>query len=48
VLGAVLNRVDLKRNAYYYSHYYGDYYRSYYSAENPAAESGKLRRFRRP
>jgi capsular exopolysaccharide synthesis family protein len=47
VLGAVLNRVDLKRNAYYYSHYYGDYYRSYYSAENPAAESGKLRRFKR-
>jgi Mrp family chromosome partitioning ATPase len=33
VLGAVLNRVDLRRNAYYYSQYYGEYYRNYYSED---------------
>jgi polysaccharide biosynthesis transport protein len=31
VIGAVLNRVDLERNSYYYSQYYGEYYRSYYA-----------------
>jgi capsular exopolysaccharide synthesis family protein len=31
VLGVVLNKVDLQRNAYYYKEYYGDYYRSYYA-----------------
>ena len=31
ILGAVLNKVDLRRNSYYYSHYYGEYYRSYYA-----------------
>ena len=31
VIGAVLNKVDLKRNSYYYSQYYGEYYRSYYA-----------------
>jgi capsular exopolysaccharide synthesis family protein len=37
VIGAVLNKVDLKRNSYYYSQYYGEYYRSYYSEpEAPA------------
>jgi capsular exopolysaccharide synthesis family protein len=31
VIGVVLNRVNLERNAYYYSQYYGEYYRSYYA-----------------
>jgi capsular exopolysaccharide synthesis family protein len=30
VVGVVLNKVDLERNAYYYGQYYGEYYRSYY------------------
>ena len=29
--GIVLNKVDLKRNAYYYGQYYGEYYRRYYA-----------------
>jgi Mrp family chromosome partitioning ATPase len=29
--GVVLNRVDLRRNSYYYGQYYGEYYRSYYA-----------------
>ena len=29
-VGAVLNRVDLERNAYYYSHYYRREYGAYY------------------
>ena len=40
VTGAVLNRVDLKRNSYYYSHYYGEYYRSYYSEGSTRAAAG--------
>jgi capsular exopolysaccharide synthesis family protein len=28
--GAVLNRVDLERNSYYYSHYYRSEYQQYY------------------
>jgi len=32
LLGAVLNRVDLERNAYYYSQYYRREYSSYYTA----------------
>jgi len=32
LLGAVLNRVDLKRNRYYYSRYYGYKNRNYYFA----------------
>jgi capsular exopolysaccharide synthesis family protein len=39
VVGAVLNRVDLQRNAYYYGHYYGEYYRSYYA--NPRDRAGR-------
>jgi succinoglycan biosynthesis transport protein ExoP len=31
VLGVVLNKVNLQRNAYYYSQHYGEYYRSYYA-----------------
>jgi polysaccharide biosynthesis transport protein len=31
LLGVVLNKVDLRRNSYYYSQYYGEYYRSYYA-----------------
>jgi capsular exopolysaccharide synthesis family protein len=30
IIGAVLNRVDLSRNKYYYSRYYGYHYKSYY------------------
>ena len=30
VLGAVLNRVDIERNKYYYSRYYGYKYKNYY------------------
>jgi succinoglycan biosynthesis transport protein ExoP len=42
VIGAVLNKVDLKRNSYYYSQNYGEYYRSYYAEEEPrrAVSSG--------
>ena len=29
-MGAVLNRVELERNAYYYSHYYRREYGAYY------------------
>ncbi len=31
ILGAVLNRVDINRNPYYYSHYYRREYRNYYT-----------------
>jgi exopolysaccharide transport family protein len=31
VMGIVLNKVNLERNAYYYGQYYGEYYRSYYA-----------------
>jgi len=33
LLGAVLNRVDLKRNKYYYSRYYGYKKKNYYSTQ---------------
>ena len=50
VIGAVLNKVDLKRNSYYYSQYYGEYYRSYYAdadaQKRPVAVAGP-RPFRR-
>ena len=48
IIGAVLNKVDLKRNSYYYSQYYGEYYRSYYADVEPqkVAASGP-RPFRR-
>jgi capsular exopolysaccharide synthesis family protein len=35
--GVVLNKVDLKRNAYYYGQYYGEYYRRYYAEGEAAA-----------
>jgi capsular exopolysaccharide synthesis family protein len=35
ITGVVLNKVDLARNAYYYSHYYGDYYKGYSDAAEP-------------
>jgi len=38
LVGYAGNKVDLKRNSYYYSQYYGEYYRSYY-AEGPARRS---------
>jgi polysaccharide biosynthesis transport protein len=48
ILGAVLNKVDLRRNSYYYSHYYGEYYRSYYAeATAPARVAAGPRRVRR-
>ena len=31
-VGAVLNRVDLERNKYYYSRYYGYHYKNYYQS----------------
>jgi capsular exopolysaccharide synthesis family protein len=38
IVGAVLNRVDLNRNKYYYSRYYGYHYKSYYgNSSTPAA-----------
>jgi succinoglycan biosynthesis transport protein ExoP len=38
IIGAVLNRVDLNRNKYYYSRYYGYHYKSYYGdSSTPAA-----------
>jgi succinoglycan biosynthesis transport protein ExoP len=38
IIGAVLNRVDLNRNKYYYSRYYGYQYKSYYgNSSTPAA-----------
>ena len=33
-LGAVLNRVNVARNAYYYSHYYRHAYTDYYAPEH--------------
>ena len=36
VLGAVLNRVDIVRNKYYYSRYYGYKYKNYYVRPNAA------------
>ncbi len=36
VLGAVLNRVDIIRNKYYYSRYYGYKYKNYYVRANAA------------
>jgi polysaccharide biosynthesis transport protein len=39
IIGAVLNRVDLNRNKYYYSRYYGYHYKSYYGSEIPAADA---------
>jgi capsular exopolysaccharide synthesis family protein len=37
IIGAVLNRVDLNRNKYYYSRYYGYHYKNYYGSETPPA-----------
>jgi capsular exopolysaccharide synthesis family protein len=36
ILGAVLNRVNVQRNPYYYSHYYSHEYAGYYSREKKA------------
>jgi tyrosine-protein kinase Etk/Wzc len=47
VTGVVLNKVDLKRNSYYYSQYYGEYYRSYY-AEGPSRRSSGAPQGRMP
>jgi len=44
VLGVILNRVDLQRNAYYYGHYYGEYYRTYYAADKKEQAPGPDRR----
>jgi Mrp family chromosome partitioning ATPase len=33
ILGAVLNRANVQRNPYYYSHYYSHEYAGYYSSE---------------
>jgi succinoglycan biosynthesis transport protein ExoP len=42
IVGVVLNRVDLRRNSYYYGQYYGEYYRSYYAA--PGGQAAQERR----
>ena len=42
--GVVLNKVDLKRNAYYYGQYYGEYYRRYYAEGEAAALARASRR----
>jgi polysaccharide biosynthesis transport protein len=39
IIGAVLNRVDLNRNKYYYSRYYGYHYKSYYGSEPSATNA---------
>lgn len=39
--GVVLNKVDLKRNAYYYGQYYGEYYRRYYAEGEAAAAAAR-------
>jgi Mrp family chromosome partitioning ATPase len=46
VLGVVLNKVNLHRNAYYYAQNYGEYYRSYYieGAPSDRAEGDGRRR----
>ena len=36
IFGAVLNRVNVRKNPYYYSHYYKHEYAGYYSAEKTA------------
>ncbi len=36
-VGAVLNRVDLQRNAYYYSQYYRREYTQYYAKSSAGA-----------
>ena len=38
ILGAVLNRVNVRRNPYYYAHYYKHDYAGYYGAEAGAAK----------
>jgi capsular exopolysaccharide synthesis family protein len=35
ILGAILNRVDVQKNPYYYAHYYKHEYAGYYSNERP-------------
>lgn len=39
ILGAVLNKVQMKKNAYY--NYYGSYYGSYYGNEDESGKKGK-------
>jgi Mrp family chromosome partitioning ATPase len=36
ILGAVLNRVNVQKNPYYYAHYYKHEYAGYYSSEKTA------------
>jgi capsular exopolysaccharide synthesis family protein len=41
LIGVVLNKVDLKKNAYYYGQYYGEYYRRYYAEGEAAAVAAR-------
>jgi succinoglycan biosynthesis transport protein ExoP len=41
IIGAILNRVDVQRNAYYYSQYYRREYVDYYTPQPAAAAGGK-------
>ena len=42
-VGGILNRVDLERNAYYYSQYYRHQYQQYYTQDKESAESARAR-----
>ncbi len=42
IIGVVLNKVDLERNAFYYSQYYGEYYRSYYADQGHDARQAAV------
>ena len=39
LVGVVLNKVNLERNAYYFGQYYGEYYRSYYAERGEGERS---------
>jgi len=39
LVGVVLNKVNLERNAYYFGQYYGEYYRSYYTERGEGERS---------
>ena len=42
-VGGILNRVNLKRNAYYYSRYYRSHYQKYYTQDTESATSTRAR-----
>ena len=40
ILGAILNRANVERNPYYYSHYYTHEYAGYYTSEKKKVQAG--------